>query len=500
MTQRNPLVPRMEYVAKTYGDWVTMATLSAWAEATGEHRLREDIASEPKTTILQELRDLHRRRSGMGMDTRFDRYLPWIAREFNRMWKFRLKASGFEDHMFSGMDMKTMRAYPGLYNLDALQQGEINALANEALRLRHAFRSIVDWAEAEKVDLNKYQWPQALSEAHAWGANRPADDVTQGRVVYTFDDGWTVQELRSEEQLKLEGAAMQHCVGEDAYEGQVKSGRVRIFSLRDPKGHPHATMEWHAREEYVLQLKGKQNDSPKPEYLGRMVRFRLDALPSTLARHLPDFKPGVRELFEEEYLGAWAIRQPGWETRKPSAQKEQTVVVYDVGGSGFVPYDLGELNELVDETQANIEGSVGFDFQDDEEEDDEAAIKRRDKQVQMHLRDWAQETSLSGQDRPGPAPIRGTAYEPPLDWSVWQITSRGPFGDTDDEMIQELRSEDMSIDSEFIPPPQRSSAAANPRGRKARTKSPGKSPKQGRVKLKPAGLSPMQLLKRKLMR
>jgi hypothetical protein len=75
-------------------------------------------------------------------------------------------------------------------------------------------------------------------------------------------EGWTKQKLDSGEYtyfdptgkrvahpdadqlakaLKLEGDSMGHCVG--GYCPDVMSGRVKIFSLRDPKGRAHATIE-----------------------------------------------------------------------------------------------------------------------------------------------------------------------------------------------------------------------------------------------------------------
>lgn len=116
-----------------------------------------------------------------------------------------------------------------------------------------------------------------------------------------------------EKWLKQEGDIMGHCVG--GYCEDVIEGRSRIFSLRDSKGQPHVTVEvspgsysatdpdnfmvqdWlmnrshQYEEEYgegamdaamedfikeqpfaemadrVVQIKGKQNQAPKPEYL-----------------------------------------------------------------------------------------------------------------------------------------------------------------------------------------------------------------------------------------
>ena len=106
--------------------------------------------------------------------------------------------------------------------------------------------------------------------------------------------------------LKYEGDTMGHCVG--GYCDDVASGRTKIYSLRDAKGQPHVTVEVNpskklserdlpddvrdmlaeaygdaSREEFeaavakavqdrqtgdrIVQIKGKQNRAPNPEYL-----------------------------------------------------------------------------------------------------------------------------------------------------------------------------------------------------------------------------------------
>jgi hypothetical protein len=81
--------------------------------------------------------------------------------------------------------------------------------------------------------------------------------------------------------LKYEGDTMGHCVG--GYCDDVVSGRSRIYSLRDAKGQPHVTVEVQPMKAgylpepsvdpsadiapRIVQIKGKQNRAPNPEYL-----------------------------------------------------------------------------------------------------------------------------------------------------------------------------------------------------------------------------------------
>lgn len=89
---------------------------------------------------------------------------------------------------------------------------------------RVSFQDFEDWL---------MQWKRDNREAEA-----------QGEVVYKYDDGWTMQKLTTPEQLQFEGDEMGHCVG--GYSNQVENGSNIIYSLRDPKGMPHVTIEIEA--------------------------------------------------------------------------------------------------------------------------------------------------------------------------------------------------------------------------------------------------------------
>lgn len=101
-----------------------------------------------------------------------------------------------------------------------------------------------------------------------------------------------------EDALRYEGETMGHCVG--GYCEDVASGQSRIFSLRDKKGQPHVTIETRPMENYeleaakmkragaspeeiaaffenppqeIVQIKGKANRAPNPEYLPAVQDF-----------------------------------------------------------------------------------------------------------------------------------------------------------------------------------------------------------------------------------
>jgi len=157
--------------------------------------------------------------------------------------------------------------------------------------------------------------------AHPEAAGRHAN--TPEIAFENFRSGYGKPEL--EDALKYEGDVMGHCVG--GYCDDVREGRSRIFSLRDKKGEPHVTIEtqpagtskmaewdeeplrraaeeraWEIKDsgdtrdisdiydavygelkpefstgysptDRILQIKGKQNRAPNPEYLPYVQDF-----------------------------------------------------------------------------------------------------------------------------------------------------------------------------------------------------------------------------------
>lgn len=147
----------------------------------------------------------------------------------------------------------------------------------------------------------------------------------QGR---TLQGGYSEEEARQiawgqplSDALKYEGDTMGHCVG--GYCDEVLQGRSRIFSLRDAKGQPHVTIETRpgyraegvtdeelvnmspeARSTYdvmdkILQIKGKQNRAPNPEYLP----FVQDFVKSGRWSDVGDLQnAGLRKLPDNRYI------------------------------------------------------------------------------------------------------------------------------------------------------------------------------------------------------
>jgi hypothetical protein len=99
-----------------------------------------------------------------------------------------------------------------------------------------------------------------------------------------LDDGWSIVRLTTPEALDGESSAMQHCVGNGAYDDVLASEEHLFLSLRDSAGRPHVTLEVNGCA--LVQIRGKQNELPKRRYVDRLLPF-LEEL-SGVGRELSD--------------------------------------------------------------------------------------------------------------------------------------------------------------------------------------------------------------------
>ena len=107
----------------------------------------------------------------------------------------------------------------------------------------------------------------AIWHANLGNKKDSTGDYESKDVVYEFDNGFTIVNVKTENDLDVEGEKMGHCVG--GYCDDVSSGRSVIYSLRDPKNRPHATIEVAPDPPYrstVDQIKGKGNAPPVEKY------------------------------------------------------------------------------------------------------------------------------------------------------------------------------------------------------------------------------------------
>lgn len=212
------------------------------------------------------------------------------------------------------------------YNRDQRVKEFVLSVINEDTYLAENMRMVLDsvaWIITKGRPLNFDFYNSSQSELVAW-----ADEMHEyiemvsvsdpekytGPVVVRLEDGWTINELTAED-CEIEGALMKHCVA--GYARDVQNGRSRIFSLRDPRGLPHVTMEFEVKKQgenepailRLVQSKGRSNASPKEEYV-EMI--------SDWLRNFEDPNIKLINALEDTYLDddfAFSTYQ-SWDTRQ----------------------------------------------------------------------------------------------------------------------------------------------------------------------------------------
>jgi hypothetical protein len=124
---------------------------------------------------------------------------------------------------------------------------------NDLLRVR-------DWFSAERTDLAGLTWEDLVATATQWHeAMRTRrshgveyrGSVPDALVILSFSSGWTLHRLMERRDFIREGISMGHCVGgsgeipdgDSDYYRDTKDGTNVVFSLRNPRGVPEATVE-----------------------------------------------------------------------------------------------------------------------------------------------------------------------------------------------------------------------------------------------------------------
>lgn len=99
-----------------------------------------------------------------------------------------------------------------------------------------------------------------------------------GRVVHTYDNGWTIRQLRNAEEAAHEGAAMSNCIG-DYYRN---NGWENIYSLRDEKNRPKVSIEMrpdgrsagdNGKKWAIEQIFEKANSDVRPAFKGAIKQW-----------------------------------------------------------------------------------------------------------------------------------------------------------------------------------------------------------------------------------
>ena len=119
----------------------------------------------------------------------------------------------------------------------------------------------------------KQQADKAMRLAAQRLSARDYDEAAGERSVMAFGDGYRMVQLLTPEALDRESALLRHCIGDGAYDEELTSGTSAFYSLRDPRGKGHATLEVRAEDRALLQCKGKENAPPVAKYMPHIQAF-----------------------------------------------------------------------------------------------------------------------------------------------------------------------------------------------------------------------------------
>ena len=269
MLTPNALRKRIEYVAKQFPS-VLYETAYVTAHTVGADR--DAIEKD--------------RNSGVDFTARFsetahqnEALVPWVAKELNAAMREVRKGRLGE------------REFVDLVNM-----------------LEAKLPNIAAWAEATKPDLTKLTAAEAITSAAKFEPDDAAP-VPQGKVIYRFADGWTVQELTTQEQIFAEGIGVQNCLRKTQYGPEYlersENGEIRIFSLRTPAGSPRVSMEFVIDPSRdgggrFEQIFAKQNTSLNAT-LEQVLKAGYD---EALWRSIQRYKPRIAEFITEKFASA----------------------------------------------------------------------------------------------------------------------------------------------------------------------------------------------------
>jgi len=463
----NPTKPRLQYVEKNFSPSVFITVVIAlfnamghdahaagldneWSErdvppdwAASRHDAAEDrraaLVKENEILSLVAFEFLHDIEEEDGSSsTPYDQYLPWLATQLSRTYKPLLKqAKKTEVWRSDATDIRFELQWLDTSNAPQFNQlwGELDEAMFLRLELEQRFGSIAEWANATGIDINKVSAQDALDQSNAWGLLQPKGDIVPGTVVYTFDDGWTFQELTTRPQLECEGRkdVLFHCV--KSYKVRDIGVKYRIFSLRDPDGWPHATMEWKLPDEYVVQFKGYDNKVPEKDEVERAIEFRLKYIDENLVSpenkleqivHYSEAFPTLAGEFKGEFKGAFM----------PPGRYDLAFATYE-GGHREAAVSVWAINEFVNDAEQFAANKFGA---GDSEAVDEYVLDQVRK---------TEPGNIPGSDLPE------NDFSNALMWGLWKKT--GEILASNDELLDQLGYYDLQ-------PPD--GAADNPRKRR----------------------------------
>ncbi len=110
-----------------------------------------------------------------------------------------------------------------------------------------------DYTDFDKVYNMAQKWHKLLlekSEQQQRNEEMYKKSLRGTKPVMRLADGMEIVRLTTPEALDYESTYMGHCVGKGNYDCGVSDGSIKIYSLRDRVGEPHATFEVRGNKVY----------------------------------------------------------------------------------------------------------------------------------------------------------------------------------------------------------------------------------------------------------
>ena len=227
--RQNPADKRLAFVWPSLDNEQKLTVLDVVFNAIGIDHWRQELDFEPDDgdEVFGHFADK------LSANTIVDAYIPWLAKVVKR----------------------------------GLTRGEQDAL-------KRRFRSVCVWAKETKTDLGKVGLADALENAssHVTFAGRKGKVESDANpVVYRFDDGFKIVQLKTNAALEREGKLLKHCVG--TYCEKVRKGTSVIYSLRTPSNEPLVTLEYQPEAKRFMQMFGFENEKPEPSERPYLIEF-----------------------------------------------------------------------------------------------------------------------------------------------------------------------------------------------------------------------------------
>jgi len=301
--RQNPVDKRLVFVWPSLDNEQKLTVLDVVFNAIGIDHWRQELDFEPNDgdEVFGHFADQ------LSSNTIVDAYIPWLAKVVKR----------------------------------GLTRGEEDAL-------KRRFRSVCVWAKETKTDLGKVALADALENAssHVTFAGRKGKVESDANpVVYRFDDGFKIVQLKTDAALKREGDLLKHCVG--TYCEKVRKGTSVIYSLRTPSNEPLVTLEYQPESERFTQMLGLENEKPELSDQPYLIEF--------VEKNFPHDKMG---------LGLLLAGKPAKEIDLEGADLtgailiEANLVDADLTGANLKGADLRGANfYCADLTGANLKGA-----------------------------------------------------------------------------------------------------------------------------------------------